>query len=133
MHHEGTGRGVAQLGRDLVADALALVDRHVVLLAPTAGALVQVFFGRRGGRDHVVDEQRIPVGFGDLLDAELFLHLAEDHVGVAREIVSDHEIRFCEQVIAGPHFGFARHAGEDLFGYGEAHAPTSLRIGFSRS
>jgi hypothetical protein len=62
VHDEGAGRGIAQLGRHLVADALALVHRHALLGAPVARDAVQLFFLGRGRRHHVVDEEHEALG-----------------------------------------------------------------------
>ena len=59
---EGARRGIAELGRHLVADALALVHRNALLGAPGAGAAVQFLFLRRRRRHHVVDEEDEALG-----------------------------------------------------------------------
>ena len=136
MHGEGARRGVAHFGRHLVADALPLVELHVVDRGPLARALVQLFFGRRDRRDHVVDEDAEALGLGHLGDAEVVLQLLEDHVGVAGKVVGQHEVGLGHDLVAGVHERQAGRAREDLFRDREAHGDwfrkRYRRRGFSR-
>jgi hypothetical protein len=121
MASEGARRGVAQLGRHLVADAFALVHRHALFLAPGAGDLVQLFFLWGGGRDHVVDEEHEALGAGHLVHAELLAGFLEEHVGVAGEVVGNHEIGPGQHFLAGANAGKPGHAGQDFLGHRLGH------------
>jgi hypothetical protein len=115
VHDERAGRRVADLAGDLMADALALEQRHVVLGAPFACADVQLFLLRRGRRDHVVDEDGVAVGLGDALDAELLLHLPEVDVGIAGEVIGDHIVGLRHDLVASLDDRQAGDPRQDLF------------------
>ena len=115
MHDEGARRGVAELGRNLMADPFALVDRHALFRAPVAGHLVKLFLLRGHRGHHVVDEEGEALGIDHLVDPEVLLHLAEDDVGVAREVVGDDEIRPRLDLLSGAHPLPAGGPCQDLF------------------
>ena len=122
MHDKRARRGIAKLGTELMPDAATLIQRHFVVTAPFAGLDVQQFLGGRRHRHQVVDEDRITLGLGDLLDAEILLHLAEDHIGVAREIIHNDEVRLGHHLVASAHARTARDPGKHLLGKGVPHA-----------
>ena len=116
VHRKRARRRVAQLGRDLVPDALALVHRHALFGAPFARHLMQLLFLRSGGRNHVVDEQRETLGPCHLVDADL-TRLLEEHIGIAREVVGDHEVGLGKDFFAGLDATASAGPGEDLLGH----------------
>ena len=134
VHDEAAGHGIARLRRHLVADAFALVEPDAVLRAPGAGDDVELLlFGRVGG-DHVVDEEGVALRLRHALDAELLLHLLEDEVEIAGEVVAQHVVGLDLDFRAGRY----RHARpacapHDLFGDRVAHgsppAPLCLADG----
>ena len=89
---EAAGHRIAGFRRHLVADPLALVQPDPVLRAPGAGDDVQLLLRRRGGRHHMVDEEGEAFRLGDAVDAELLLHLPEDQVEIAGEVVAQHMV-----------------------------------------
>ena len=117
MHDEGAGRGIAELGRHLMPDALSLMHRHALLGAPGACDAVQLFFLGGGRRHHVVDEQHEALGPFDLVHAELLARFAEEDIGVAGEVVADDEVGARLNLVTGLHEGPSAGAGEDLLGH----------------
>ena len=103
---EAAGHGIARLRRHLMADPLALVQLYAVLRAPGAGDDVEVLLLWRIGGHHVVDEEGEAFRLGHALDAELLLHLLEDEVEIAGEVVAQHIVVLDLDLRAGPH----RHA-----------------------
>ena len=117
MHDEGAGRGVAELGRYLMPDALSLVHRHALRSAPGACDAVQLFFLGGGRRHHVVDEQHEALGPLDLVHAELLARFAEEDIGVAGEVVADDEVGPGLDLVTRPHEVPSAGAGQDLLGH----------------
>ena len=127
MDDEGARRRIADFGCHLMADALALIERDIVLRAPLAGADMEFLLLRRRHRHHVIDEDAEALGLGDLVDAELLLHLLEIDVGVAGKIVGKHEVGLGHDLVPCPDSRKAGGAGEDFLrdrvshGFGLAH------------
>ena len=128
---EAAGHGIARLRRHLMADPLALVQLYAVLRAPGAGDDVEVLLLWRIGGHHVVDEKGEAFRLGHALDAELLLHLLEDEIEIAGEVVAQHVVGLDLDLRAGPH----RHAcpartPENLFGDCVAHGspPAPIRL-----
>ena len=101
---EAAGHGVAGLRRHLMTDALALVELDAVLRAPGAGDDVQLLLIGGVRRDHVVDEE------GEAFPAsatrsipKLLLHLLEDEVEIAGEVVAQHVVGLDLDLGAGRH------------------------------
>ena len=130
---EAAGHGVAGFRRHLMADALALVKPDAVLRAPGAGDDVQLLLPGRVGRHHVVDEEGEALRLGDALDAELLLHLPEDEVEIAGEVVAQHVVGLDLDFRAGRHRrARPARAPHDLFrdrvAHGSPPAPLCLSI-----
>ena len=100
---EAAGHGITGLRRHLMADALALVEPDAVLRAPGAGDDVQLLLLGRVGGHHVVDEEGETLRLGDAVDAELLLHLLEDEVEIAGEVVAQHVVGLDLDLGAGRH------------------------------
>ena len=82
---------------------------------------MQLLLGGGGHRNHVIDEDGEALRLGQAVDAEVFLHLLEDHVGVPGEIVDDHEVGLGHDFVAGPHGWLAGHPRQNLLDHGVAH------------
>ena len=62
----------------------------------------------------MIDEDRVALGLGDLLDSEILLHLPEVHVRVAGEVVGDDEVGLRHDLVASPDRVASRDAGQNL-------------------